>query len=281
MLPRSHGPRMPALNLEYYFDRIGFRGVAAPDLPTLRALHVAHNATLPFENLDVQLRQPVSLDPEAIYDKLVRRRRGGWCYEQNGLIGWALTQIGFDVTRLSAGVMRESMGDEQLGGHLCLLVQLEQPWLVDVGFGGSLAQPLPLVRGNRLDTPYRIELSEIDSGYWRFTEQAHSEPFSFDFQAVPADERLLDTKCIWQQTNEASPFVKNLVVQRRHGDIHVGLRGRVLTHMDHATEHKTLLNSAEELVRCLRSHFDLDVPEAASLWPAICARHETLFGGEN
>jgi N-hydroxyarylamine O-acetyltransferase len=269
------------LNLQHYFDRIGFQGIPAADLQTLRALQVAHSATVPFENLDVQLQQPVTLDPESIYDKLVRRRRGGWCYEQNGLLGWALTQIGFDVVRLSAGVMRESLGDEQLGGHLCLLVRLEQPWLVDVGFGGSLAQPLPLARGHRLDTPYRIELIEIDSGYWRFIEQARSEPFSFDFQAVPADESLLDAKCAWQQTNEASPFVKNLVVQRRHGDTHTGLRGRVLTHMDHATEHKTLLNSADELVDCLRSHFDLDVPEAASLWPAICARHETLFGGKD
>ena len=62
------------------------------------------------------------------------------------------------------------------------------------------------------------------------------------------------------------------------GDSHIGLRGRVLSHMDHATEHKVLLNSADELVDCLRGNFDLDVPEAASLWPAICARHDALFG---
>ncbi|HEY6641778.1 arylamine N-acetyltransferase family protein [Povalibacter sp.] len=266
------------MNIDHYLHRIGFREACLPDLATLRALHRAHSEAVPFENLDVQLRRPVSLDLPAIYDKLVLQRRGGWCYEQNGLFGWALTQLGFDVVRLSAGVMREAMGDIQLGGHLCLLVRLEQPWLADVGFGGSLAGPLLLHAGSRLDAPYRIDLVEIEHGYWRFLEQAHGEPFSFDFRAVPADEALLASKCDWQQTNPASPFVQNLVVQRRRGDTHMGLRGRVLTRMNAGSGDKTVLSSAEELVECLRVKFDLDVPEAASLWPAICVRHETLFG---
>ena len=221
-----------------------------PDLTTLRAVHRAHQYAIPFENIDVLLRRPAVLDLDANYRKIVCRRRGGWCYELNGVMGWALKQIGFEVIRMSAGVMRARAGDAQLGNHLCLLVCLDQPYLVDVGFGGSLAEPLPLMASEREDRPYRVGLRELDSGYWRFAEIARGEgdAFSFDFRAVPADETLLAQKCRFLQTDPASPFIQNLVVQRRTADTHLSLRGRVLQVTHSARIDKRLLNSADELV---------------------------------
>ncbi len=226
------------------------------------------------------LRRPVVLDPEANYEKIVCQRRGGWCYEMNGVMAWALGEIGFEVMRMSAGVMRVLAGDAQLGNHLCLLVRLDQPYLVDVGFGGSMAEPLPLRASEREDRPYRLELRELGGGYWRFAEIAHGDgdAFSFDFRVAPADEALLARKCQFLQTDPASPFVQNLVVQRRTADTHLSLRGRVLT-ATHATRvDKKLLVSTDEFVAILRDSFDLDTPEAATLWPSICARHDALFG---
>ena len=250
-----------------------------PNLATLRALHRAHQYAIPFENLDVQLRRPVVVDLQASYNKIVGQRRGGWCYEMNGVMGWALEEIGFDVMRMSAGVMRAQAGDTQLGNHLCLLVRLDQPYLVDVGFGGSLIEPLPLSVAEREDRPYRLGLSELDDRYWRFTEIAHGDgdPFSFDFRTAPADEALLARKCQFLQTDPASPFIQNLVVQRRTADTHLSLRGRVMATTHARRVDKQLLNSADELIGALRDNFDLDVPEAATLWPSICARHESLF----
>jgi N-hydroxyarylamine O-acetyltransferase len=265
------------MDLSAYLDRIGFRGTPRPDLPTLQALHRAHQYTVPFEDLDVQLGRPVAVDVEWSFEKIVRRRRGGWCYEMNGLMGWALREIGFDVTRMSAGVRREQMGDVQLGNHLCLMVRLEQPYLVDVGFGGTLAEPLPLREIERRDEPYRLTLRQTPGDYWRFTEEAGGEPFSFDFLAAPADEALIARKCIEQQTSPSSTFVQNLVVQRRGVDEHVSLRGRVLSTIRSRGTDKLLLSSPDELVMILRQQFDLDVPEAATLWPAICARHDARF----
>ena len=123
---------------------IGLDGSVRPDSRRLKAIHRAHQYAIPFENLDVQLGRPVVLDLEANYNKIVCQRRGGWCYEMNGVMGWALKQIGFEVMRMSAGVMRVRAGDAGLGNHLCLLVYLDERYLVDVGFGGSLAEPLPL-----------------------------------------------------------------------------------------------------------------------------------------
>jgi N-hydroxyarylamine O-acetyltransferase len=268
------------VNLNNYLRRVGFEAFPRADLPTLRALHRAHVQSVPFENLDVQLHRLVTLDTQEIYEKVVERRRGGWCYELNGLMGWALQEIGFDVMRMTAGVMRESLGNQQLGNHLCLLVRLERPYLVDVGFGSSLVEPLALERGDRADAPYRVALAQVDEAYWRFTEQEQGASFSFDFEPVPADESLLAAKCQYQQSAAASPFVQNLVAKRRVADAHLTLRGRVLTRTGPVGTEKTVINSAHELLACLREHFHLDVPEIASVWPVICARHEALFNSK-
>jgi arylamine N-acetyltransferase len=274
------------MKLDAYLERIDFGRVdsGAPlraDLATLRAVHRAHQYAVPFENLDVQLRRPLGLEAGASYDKIVRRRRGGWCYEMNGLMEWALKQLGFDVTRVSAGVMRERLGDAQIGNHLLLVVRLDVPYLVDVGFGGSLTGPMPLEISEWDDRPYRLGLNRIADGYWRFAETAPDDaPFTFDFRVEPADEALFAAKCRELQTSERSPFTQNLVVQRRSAEAHLSLRGRVLSTIHSHGVEKVMLHSPGELVTTLRERFDLDVPEAASLWPAIVARHELLFGNQ-
>jgi N-hydroxyarylamine O-acetyltransferase len=266
------------MRLSDYLKRIGFQGDPRPDVATLRALHRAHQYAIPFEDLDVQLGRATTIDVGQAFEKIVHCQRGGWCYEMNGAFGWVLEQIGFEVTRMSAGVMRERVGDVQLGNHLCLLVHLDRPWLADVGFGGSLSEPIALHADEHQDRPYRIWLSDAGDRYWRFSEQTHGDPFSFDFRAEPADEALLAAKCAFLQTDPTSSFVQNLVVQRRSVDTHLSLRGRVLTTTTGSSTEKQLINSADELVAVLRSTFALDVPEAAVLWPAICARHDALFG---
>lgn len=262
-----------------YLARIGFTGDPRPDLVTLERIVPLHLAAIPFEALDVQLGNPPGLDPNAHFAKLVTGGRGGWCYEQNGLLGAMLRAIGFTVMRLSAGVMRESRGVASLGSHLALRVDLDRPYLVDVGFGGSISRPLPLQEGAWRDGPFLVALTKLADGYWRFTERlGEADPFSFDFRDGPADETELARLCAWQGCNAESVFVRNLVAQRRVGDIQMTLRGKVLTESDFAGSTKCELTDADELVTVLRKNFGLDVPEIARQWPAIVARHGEVFG---
>ena len=266
------------MELAAYFDRIGYGGDARPGLPALVAIVRAHLAAIAFENLDVQLGRPVSTEAPAIYAKLVERRRGGWCYEQNGLLGWALETCGFDVMRVTGGVMRAARGDDALGNHLTLIVAFDDgPWLVDVGFGGSLAEPIPLAPGAHRHAPFDLTLGRIEDGWWRFEERSGGDSFSFDFRAEPADEAVIAAKHRWQRTHPDSPFVQNLVAQRRVGDTHVCLRGRVLSVSDAGGREDVLIADADALVETLLERFSLDVPEAAALWPKICQRHAELF----
>lgn len=269
------------MDLNRYLDRIGFAGTPRPDLDTLRAVMLAQVLTVPFENLDVQLRRPLTTDVEGAYGKIVDRRRGGWCYEQNGLLGWALAEIGFDVTRAAGGVMRVRAGDGVLGNHLCLLVECGDRYLVDAGFGGSLTAPMPLAPGETSDPPYDIRLGREEDGYWRFTERLGSEPFSFDFRPHAADENLLQEKCNFLQTDPDSPFVRNLVAQRRRLMEHVILRGRVLTRLTAAGKTTHLIDSADELSEILAAEFRLFEPTIKDLWPAVVERHRALFPNES
>jgi N-hydroxyarylamine O-acetyltransferase len=266
------------MELAAYLERIGHAGPVAPTQGTLAAIMRAHVASIPFENLDVQLGRPIDGDVAEIFAKLVDRRRGGWCYEQNGLLGWALETIGFRVTRVAGGVMRVASGDAALGNHLALVVTLDQPWLVDAGFGGSLAEPIALAPGSHRHAPYDLSLARIEDDYWRYEEWIRGRPFSFDFRFAPADPAVLARQQASLQTDPDSPFVLNLVAQRRAGDSHASLRGRVLTLSRGDAYEEFLIEDAETLVDELRTRFDLDVPEIAARWAQICERHEALFG---
>ncbi|MEO7971513.1 MAG: arylamine N-acetyltransferase, partial [bacterium] len=132
------------LDIKAYLERIKYHGPLAPNAETLRALQVAHLFTVPFENLSIHAGQPIVLEDEALFTKIVTNRRGGFCYEANGLFAALLRALGFDVTMLSAGVANASGEFGPDFDHLTLMVQLDQRWLVDVGFGDSFLEPLLL-----------------------------------------------------------------------------------------------------------------------------------------
>ena len=264
------------LQLQAYFDRIGFVCPVAADFKTLGAIIRAHMQAIPFDNIDVQLGRRLTTDPDAAFAKLVERRRGGWCYEHNGVLGAALAAIGFDVVRVSAGVMRQVRGDAAMGSHLCLLV--EGRWLVDAGFGSWVGAPVPLEKGEWLHAPLPVRLTRTDDAMWRLSVEPVA--MSYDFHAKAADEAELSRMCVWQASDPASVFVQNLTVQRRDGERYFMLRGKVLSEITTHGETRRALGSAGELVACLRDVFLLDTPEAADLWPVICARHEALFGDQ-
>ena len=270
------------MKLRSYLRRVGFGGDVRPSPATLAGLLRAHVLSVPFENLDVQLGIPVSTDVEAAFDKIVTRRRGGWCYEQNGLFGWALSEAGFDVTRVAAAVRRNERGAAALANHLCLLVRVPDApasvYLADVGFGGSMLRPIPLATAWHEQAPFRLGLRQLEDGHWRFAEQSGADSVSYDFLPLPGDETALAEKCRQLQTSPESSFVQNFVAQRRLPESHVSLRGRVLTVRAAAGKETRTLQSRDEFADILAGMFKHGVREAADLWPRIVARHAMLFG---
>src|SRR5215213_9521921 len=129
--------RAVCMDVDAYLERIGYRGPPAPTAETLRRLHVAHLLAVPFENLSIHAGEPVVLDDESLFDKVVARRRGGFCYELNGLFAALLRALGFEVEMLSAAVRGSAGKFGPEFDHMTLLVKLGERWLADVGFGDS------------------------------------------------------------------------------------------------------------------------------------------------
>jgi N-hydroxyarylamine O-acetyltransferase len=183
---------MLAMDLDAYFARIGYRGPATPTLETLTALHTLHPAAIPFENLDPLLGRPVRLDIATLEAKLVRARRGGYCYEQNLLLAEALRTLGFSVRGLGARVLyRVPEGTQRPRTHMLLRVDIgETPYIADVGFGGlTMTGPLRFETDVEQATPhetFRLQrsaagdylLQALVGGSWltlfRFDESEHA-----------------------------------------------------------------------------------------------------------
>jgi N-hydroxyarylamine O-acetyltransferase len=143
------GDTVERMDADAYLDWIGFGGTPAVDLATLTALQRLHMTAVPFENLFITQGIHVGTDAAASFDKIVRRGRGGWCFELNGAFGALLEAIGFRVTLLGAAVLLG--GPNAAIDHLTLEVMADQPYLVDVGFGDSFIQPLTLNRSGPQD----------------------------------------------------------------------------------------------------------------------------------
>ncbi|HVN02607.1 MAG TPA: arylamine N-acetyltransferase [Caulobacteraceae bacterium] len=255
-----------ASDLSAYLDRIGYDRPVRPDLATLRALHRAHLMAVPYENLDVQLGRALTTDPAAAFEKVTARRRGGWCYEMNGSFGHALKLAGFEVTRLAGE------GDRP-GSHLALIVAVEgETWVCDVGFGDGPAEPYPLVEGPFQIDGFEFRLEFVDGGGWRF----HNHRFGAanGFVARAPDEAALAATCQFLQTDPSSTFVQHATVFRRVRDGYISLIDRTLRTATPQAVTPETITDADAYVATLRDRFGLDVPEAADLWPALCARHE-------
>src|SRR5262249_43494592 len=162
--------------------------------------------TAPYENLDVQLRRPRVTDAKVAFDK-VAGGRGGWCYEMNGSLGYALAAIGFSVTRMAGGVMRSAMGEANVGNPLALRVRPPGgPVIADVGFGDGPLTPYPLKDHAFRSGAFDYRLEDLKDGWWRL----HNHPFggapNFDFRPEAADEAVLAERCAFLQSAETSPF---------------------------------------------------------------------------
>jgi N-hydroxyarylamine O-acetyltransferase len=176
-----------------YLARLGLE--APPS--TLSELQVAHLLAVPFENLDIGRGVPISMEPDAIFEKVVRHRRGGFCYELNGLFARLLEALGYPVTLLAARVVGEDGVEGITGGHLTLRVEAGESWLVDVGYGDAFREPMPLRPGSELvDSLGRTYRLRVEGEVW---ELADERP-QYRFTLAPRAFAEFEPMCRWQQT---------------------------------------------------------------------------------
>jgi N-hydroxyarylamine O-acetyltransferase len=248
------------LDVKAYLQRINYRGSVAPTAEILRALQVAHLLAVPFENLSIHARQPIILEDEALFAKIVGHRRGGFCYEANGLFAALLRALGFDVVMLSAEVARAKGGFGPDFDHMALMVALEQRWLVDVGFGDSFREPLRLdERGEQVqgERAYRIL---PDGPYFILTQRSEGEEWKAQYRFTLQPHEYIDyaEMCRYHQTSPESHFTKARICSRATEDGRVTLSEmRLIKTSRGGARQERALTSQEEYAEVLREHFSI------------------------
>ena len=249
------------MNVPSYLTHLNYSASVKPDAETLRGLQFAHLLTVPFENLDIGLKRPIQLSEEALWDKIILRKRGGFCYELNGLFAWLLKQIGFDVTYLNARVFN---GEGELGidfDHLALLVKIPQEprrWLADVGFGDSFNEPLSFEeRGEQAQglRAYRLEQTSEEYITWqRNYDGTWERQYFFDLQPrnFPADYELA---CLYHQTSPESSFTRRSIISKATLDGRISLEAGRLIITTNGKREERLVANAEEYETLLKDHF--------------------------
>ena len=223
-----------AIDVDAYFERIGHRGPRTATLETLSALHLAHPSVIAFESLNPLLGRPVRIDPDSLARKLIASRRGGYCFEQNGLFKLVLEALGFQVTPMAARVrwMLPEDAPRTSLSHMLLKVDLaEGPFLVDVGFGGqSPTAPLRLEPGLEQTTPHGVYRLVPDADghdlQMRLPDRWQS---MYRFRVEPQGQRDYEMFNWFTSTHPDSHFTKNLIAARVVGERRLNLLNNTLT----------------------------------------------------
>jgi len=248
------------LDTNAYLERINCRGSIAPSAETLRKLQLAHLLAVPFENLSIHTKQPIVLADDALFAKIVERRRGGFCYECNGLFAALLRALGFEVSMLAAEVANAEGVFGPAFDHMTLMVSLEQRWLVDVGFGDSFREPLRLdepgeqLQGNHAyqivtDGPSLTLMQKIDDGEWKAQYRFTLEPHKYDDYAE---------MCRYHQTSPQSHFTRARICSLATADGRITLSDMrfIETSSNNEQQERNVANEAE-YATILRERFGI------------------------
>lgn len=258
---------MATFALAPYFDRIGYPVPEIPSLENLKRLHRHHVMAIPFENLDIHYPQTILLEEDRFYDKIVQQRRGGFCYEQNGLLYEVLQQLGYHTFLISASVYQvEEAEFGPLDAHVAIIVEInEEQWLVDVGFGSSFPEPLRLVTNqaqeqdgvmyvikNSEDTDFVLERS-YDGG------KSYTPMYRFDLTPYKLDH--FRKMCYFHQTSEASPLYRKKLISiaTPGGRITLTNRQFILTQGEERQE--TAIQGEVDFQEKLRQYFGYRIVE--------------------
>jgi N-hydroxyarylamine O-acetyltransferase len=254
---------MEEAQVNAYLARIGVDRPVGTDAEALRRLQLNHLLAVPFENLSIQLGERIQLDEAALLDKLVTRRRGGFCYELNGAFAALLSALGFAVSLLGARVFGADGGLGPPFDHLALRVDLAEPWLVDVGFGRFCHHPVRLaVRADQPDPAGTVrvldredgDLDVVLDGAPQYRLEAHHRTLA-DFEPT----------CWWQQTSPTSHFTQNLVCSMLTETGRVTLSDHTLVQTRNGVRDELGLADDAEVLAAYRTNFGIALDRVPSV----------------
>ncbi|MEM6430631.1 MAG: arylamine N-acetyltransferase [Deinococcota bacterium] len=256
------------MDVDRYLARFGSVNCYDVSLNTLKTLHLNHLQHVPFENLDIPLKRNIDLSPAHLYTKLVEQRRGGFCYELNGLFAWLLRSLGYDVQML-AGRVHNGTDFGPPFDHLLLLINgFADPLLVDVGFGDSFVEPLTLTEGVQPQANGTYHLTPDGDGYtlWRAKPNETPAPqYTFSLKSYQLTDFV--EMCEYQQTSSASTFTQKSVCSMATdtGRITISNGRLITTDWRTQTKQEDIISSEVQYRQILTEKFGINLPAELDL----------------
>ena len=249
------------MNTTAYLDRIGYTGSREPTPATLKALQRAHLLHVPFENLDIHRRQEIRIDVARFYEKVVTRRRGGFCFEVNGLFNELLTALGFSTHFISCSVFSHPRNQyAPYFGHVAIIARLEADWLVDVGFGTSFPEPL------RLDTEepqlqegtcYRLRRLNEEETLLERSDDGREYLNMYKFRRASYPLTDFAEMCAFHQTSAESPFTQGRLCSLMTPHGRITLTDKAFMETIRREKKDTPLEDPSEFEKRLQAHFGI------------------------
>lgn len=239
-----------------YLRRIGARRPARPDADVLRDLQERHLLAVPFENLSIHLGEPIDLDEAALIDKIVHRRRGGFCYELNGAFAALLRALGYPVLLLAARMFEDDTPGPPFD-HLALRVDAPEPLLVDVGAGRFARRPLRLdSRADQHDVEGVFRIVETPTGDLDVLRDGRPV---YRLETRPRELADFGVACWWHQTSPGSTFTRSLTCSRATPTGRVTLSGTRLVRTEHGRRTEQELAGDAAVLAAYRTHFGIEL----------------------
>lgn len=249
------------MDVQAYLNRIAYQGPLNDDLETLQHLQFAHLLSVPFENLSIHAGEPIVLDEDALFRKIVVRRRGGFCYELNGLFAWLLRRLGFKVAMLSAQVASPNGEFGPDFDHMTLMiVQESRRWLVDVGFGDSFIEPLSLdsnTEYRQRECFYRIVAGPDRSFVLEQRGRENEWRPQYRFTHEPHHFSDYEEMCRYHQTSPESHFTQQKICWRLTPSGRISLTDDRFIITDNGVRTERLVTSKAEYSETLRDEFGI------------------------
>src|SRR5215469_613232 len=249
------------MDVEAYLRRIEYDGPRSPSRQTLRDLHRQQLYTVPFENLDIALGVPIGFDPDALFDKIVSRKRGGFCYELNSLFSELLKGLGFRVEMLSARVRSADGSFSREFDHMLLKVALEEEsYIADVGFGDSSLDPVRIEATNvHLDARPDFAVVAANGG-WELVRRQSDGSYVPDYCFTETRRQLSDflERCLFHQTSPESHFTQNRVCTKALPNGRLTISGMRRIETRDGIRRESALKSQEDLRTCLSKQFGIE-----------------------
>jgi len=253
---------MNEVSFQAYLSRLGVDGPLEKSTATLRTLHRAHLLNIPFENLDIQWGKPLSLESSDLFEKIVVKQRGGFCYEMNHLFSNLLKHLGFKVQIIAAQVYNEERPGNYFD-HMALIV--DDQWLCDVGFGGgSFVHPVALMtNGVQEDPGGSFMVEQLDANSWVLQSKLKAEDLFtpvYYFDMIARSVKEFESECLSKQQHPDSPFVTRKICTMATETGRITLLNQELTIRTGAHKQVIDVDNPQHEKQLLKQHFNIQSP---------------------